>query len=128
MKLISSKIIRDFAPQMDLLNTIGGGVAQAQVRLDKREQGVILRVALPSASPDTFHVALHNQRLTVYGAYRHQPDDKLSAPLFMRMLDLPANLDVARIDAVQEGPELCVRIPYKRTNDEPRELDIRREE
>lgn len=128
MKLISSKIIRDFAPQMDLLNTIGGGVAQAQVRLDKREQGVILRVALPSASPDTFHVALHNQRLTVYGAYRHQPDDKLSAPLFMRMLDLPANLDVARIDAVQEGPELRVRIPYKRTNDEPRELDIRREE
>jgi len=113
---------------MDLLNTIGGGVAQAQVRLDKREQGVILRVALPSASPDTFHVALHNQRLTVYSAYRHQPDDKLSAPLFMRMLDLPANLDVARIDAVQEGPELRVRIPYKRTNDEPRELDIRREE
>jgi len=128
MKLISSKIIREFAPQMDLLNTIGGGVAQAQVRLDKREQGVILRVALPSASPDTFHVALHNQRLTVYSAYRHQPDDKLSAPLFMRMLDLPANLDVARIDAVQEGPELRVRIPYKRTNDEPRELDIRREE
>lgn len=128
MKLISSKKIREFAPQMDLLNTIGGGVAQAQVRLDKREQGVILRVALPSASPDTFHVALHNQRLTVYSAYRHQPDDKLSAPLFMRMLDLPANLDVARIDAVQEGPELRVRIPYKRTNDEPRELDIRREE
>ena len=128
MKLISSKIIRDFAPQMDLLNTIGGGVAQPQVRLDKRAQGVILRVALPSASPDTFHVALHNQRLTVYGAYRHHPDDELSAPLFVRVLDLPANLDVARIDAVQEGPELRVRIPYKRTNDEPRELDIRREE
>jgi HSP20 family protein len=128
MKLISSKIIRDFAPQMDLLNTIGGGVAQPQVRLDKREQGVILKVALPSASPDTFHVALHNQRLTVYGAYRHQPDDELSAPLFMRMLDLPANLDVARIDAVQHGTELRVRIPYKRTNDEPRELDIRHED
>ena len=128
MKLINSKIIRDFAPQMDLLNTIGGGVAQPQVRLDKRKQGVILRVALPSASPDTFHVALHNQRLTVYGAYRHQPDDELSAPLFMRVLDLPANLDVARIDAVQHGPELRVRIPYKRTNDEPRELDIRHEE
>ncbi|AMJ67727.1 Hsp20/alpha crystallin family protein [Hymenobacter sp. PAMC 26628] len=128
MKLISSKIIRDFAPQMDLLNTIGGGVAQPQVRLDKRQQGVILRVALPSASPDTFHVALHNQRLTVYGAYRHQPDDKLSAPLFTRVLDLPANLDVARIDAVQQGPELRVRIPYKHTNDEPRELDIRHED
>ncbi|OGX82538.1 hypothetical protein BEN49_13500 [Hymenobacter coccineus] len=113
---------------MDLLNTIGGGVAQAQVRLDKREQGVILRVVLPSASPDTFHVALHNQRLTVYGAYRHQPDDELSAPLFMRVLDLPANLDVARIDAVQHGAELHVRIPYKNTNDEPRELDIRHEE
>ncbi len=128
MKLISSKTIRDFAPQLDLLNTIGGGVAQPQVRLDKREKGVILRVALPSASPETFHVALHNQRLTVYGAYRHQPDDELSAPLFVRMLDLPANLDVARIDAVQEGPELRVRIPYKRLNDEPRELDIRRGE
>ena len=46
----------------------------------------------------------------------------------MRVLDLPANLDVARIDASQEGSELRVRIPYKRLNDEPRELDIRRGE
>ena len=28
MKLISSKFIHSIAPQLDLLNTIGGGVAQ----------------------------------------------------------------------------------------------------
>lgn len=126
MKLISPEFIRNIAPQLDLLNTIGGGVAQAQLRLDKRPKGVVLRVAAPSVAPESFHVVLNDQRLTVYGEYRHQPDDQLAAPLFVQTLDLPGNLDLARIDAVHEGAELRIRIPYKDTTNEQREIDIRR--
>lgn len=126
MKLISPEFIRNIAPQLDLLNTIGGGVAQAQLRLEKRAKGVVLRVAAPTVAPESFHVVLNGQRLTVYGEYRHQPDDQLAAPLFVQTLDLPRNLDLARIDAVHEGAELRIRIPFQDTTNEQREIDIRR--
>ena len=125
MKLISSKFIHNIAPQLDLLNTIGGGVAQPQIRVDQRKKGVILRVAMPTVAADRFRVVLNNQKLTVFGEYRHEPDDQLSAPLFVQTLDLPNNLDLTRIDAVHEGQELRVRIPFSNTNDQQREIDIR---
>ena len=125
MKLISSKFIHNIAPQLDLLNTIGGGVAQPQIRVDQRPKGVVLRVAMPTVAADRFRVVLNNQKLTVFGEYRHEPDDQLGAPLFVQTLDLPTNLDLTRIDAVHEGQELRVRIPFSNTNDQQREIDIR---
>ncbi|RFP66743.1 Hsp20/alpha crystallin family protein [Hymenobacter lapidiphilus] len=124
MNLISKEFIRNIAPQLDLLNTLGGGIAQAQMRVDKREKGVIVRVALPSVNPQNFHVVLNENTLTVYAEFRHTPDDKLAAPLFSHTLSLPAGLNASRIDAVFEGSELLVRIPYA-ANDEPREIDIK---
>ncbi|MBG8555238.1 Hsp20/alpha crystallin family protein [Hymenobacter guriensis] len=125
MKLISQEFIRNLVPQLDLLNTLGGGVAQATMRIDKREKGVVIRVAAPSVQPDNFHVVLNNQHLTVYGEYRHEPEAPLAAPLFVRSLDLPDTLDLTRIDAVHEGRELLVRIPYKDSTSHPREINIR---
>ena len=125
MKLISSKFIHNIAPQLDLLNTIGGGVAQPHIRVDQRPKGVILRVAMPTVAADRFRVVLNNQKLTVFGEYRHEPDDQLAAPLFVQTLDLPNNLDLTRIDAVHEGQELRVRIPFSNANDQQREIDIR---
>ncbi|TGE09447.1 Hsp20/alpha crystallin family protein [Hymenobacter fodinae] len=113
MNLISKEFIHNIAPQLDLLNTLGGGIAQAMLRVDQREKGVVVRVALPSVSPDNFHVLLQNNTLTVYADYRHTPEDQLSAPLFSRTLNLPANLDANRVDAVFEGQELQVRIPFR---------------
>ncbi|GAA4044875.1 hypothetical protein GCM10022409_33690 [Hymenobacter glaciei] len=127
MKLISSKFIHSIAPQLDLLNTIGGGVAQPQVRIDQHPKGVIVRVAMPTVSADSFRVVLNQNKLTVFSEYRHEPDDQLAAPLFVQTLELPANLDPARIDAIHEGQELRVRIPFVNPNNQ-REIDVKREE
>ena len=125
MKFISPKFIRTIAPQLDLLNTIGGGVAQPQIRIDQRPKGVVVRVAMPTVSADSFRVVLNNQQLTVFSEYRHEPDDQLAAPLFVQTLNLPTNLDLARIDAVQEDGELRVRIPFLNPSDQQREINIR---
>lgn len=125
MKFISPKFIRSIAPQLDLLNTIGGGVAQPQLRVDQRPKGVMLRVAMPTVRADSFRVVLNQQQLTVFGEYRHEPEAQLAAPLFVQTLDLPTNLDLTRIDAVHEGNELRVRIPFLNPSDQQREIDIR---
>ena len=127
MKLISSKFIRNLAPQLNLLNTIGGGVAQAQVRLDRRPKGVVVRVAMPTVASDTFRVVLNDRKLTVFSQFRHDAGAEVAAPLFLQTLDLPANLNVARIDAVHSNGELQVRIPFNGANQQ-REIDVREEE
>lgn len=125
MKLISQEFIRNIAPQLNLLNTLGGGTAQAHLRVDKVAKGVVVRVAAPSVRPENFHVLLDNNRLTVYCDYRHAEDDKMSAPLFAQTLDLPANLDLDRIDAVHEANELRIRIPFQDSASSRREIDIK---
>ena len=125
MKFISPKFIRTIAPQLDLLNTIGGGVAQHQLRVDQHPQGMVLRVTMPTVPTENFRVVLNQQKLTVYGEYRHESTDKLSVPLFVQTLDLPNNLDLSRIDAVHKGRELRVRIPFLNPTDQQREIDIR---
>ena len=125
MNLISKEFIHNIAPQLDLLNTLGGGIAQTTLRVDKREQGVVIRVAAPSVSPENFHVALDKNQLTVYCAYRHHPDDKLAAPLFAQTLALPDALDLDRIDAIHEDNELRIRIPYRNSASQHRDIDIK---
>lgn len=124
MKLISSKFIHSIAPQLDLLNTIGGGVAQPQVRVDQHPNGVIVRVAMPTVLADSFRVVLKQNQLTVFSEYRHGPDDPLAAPLFVQTLELPPNLDATRIDAIHQAQELRVRIPFVQPNQQ-REIDVK---
>lgn len=125
MNLISKEFIHNIAPQLDLLNTIGGGIAQAMLRVDKRKEGVVIRVAAPSVSPENFHVLLNERNLTVFCEYRHQAEDQLAAPLFNQTLSIPAGLDLDRIDAVHEDNELQIRIPYKDSATKRREIDIK---
>ena len=125
MKLISREFIRNIAPQLDLLNTIGGGVAQPKLHINQRPKGVVLHVTMPSVTAEHFHVVLNNNNLTVYGEYRHQPEDKLAAPLFVQQLNLPNNLDLTSINATHENGELRVAIPFKDPATQQREIDIR---
>ena len=124
MKLISSKFIHSIAPQLDLLNTIGGGVAQPRLQVEQHANGVIVHVAMPTVAADSFRVVLRQNQLTVFSEYRHRPDDPLAAPLFVQMLELPANLDASRIDAIHENQELRVRIPFAHPSQQ-REIDIK---
>jgi len=127
MKLISSKFIRNLAPQLNLLNTIGGGVAQAKVRIDHRSKGVIVHVAMPTVASESFRVVLNDRKLTVFSQFRHDLGAEMAAPLFLQTLDLPANLNVSRIDAVHSEGELQVRIPFNGASQQ-REIDVREEE
>ncbi|QHJ08337.1 Hsp20/alpha crystallin family protein [Hymenobacter busanensis] len=126
MNLISRNTIRNFLPQLDLLNTLGGGVAQPKLNLEKQARGVVISVALPTVDSERFHVVLDNNRLTVYAEFRHEPEAALAAPLFVHTFELPPALDLHRIDAVHENGELKVRIPFENPTDRRREIDIKR--
>ena len=111
MNLISKEFIRTIAPQLDLLNTVGGGIAQVQLRVHKQERGMVIRVSAPSVRPESFHVVLNERKLTIFCEFRHQSGGQLGAPFFTHTIDLPESLDLSGIEALHTERELQVRIP-----------------
>lgn len=126
MKFIKDKnILRNLANQIDLLNTINGGVAETVVRVDKRERGAIIRVSAPSVQPEAFQVVLHNNILIVFSTLKREDNPELVAPLFHQTYLLPPQVNLSGIEAVHENNELQVRLPYYVATKEPRIIQIK---
>ena len=126
MKLIKDKnLLRNAAHFIDLMNTMGGGVCQTQVRLDKLKKGAVLKVAAPTVAPEAFNIALDKNKLTVFAALNSEGNNQLRAPLFHQEFILPAHIALDKIKAVYEGNELQVRLPYYETG--TRQIDIEME-
>lgn len=125
MKLIKNKeFLQQIAHQIDVLNTLGGGISLPQVEIDKHEKGAIIRVSIPSVSPEAYHIALNQNQLTVVAARQSENDSESLMPLFSQQFMLPPQVDLSRIDAVFEDKELQVRLPYHTSVYKTRNIDI----
>lgn len=113
MKLIKDKkFLQTIARQIDLWNTLGGGIVQTNVAIEKRKKGMIIHVSAPSVNPEAFQVLLNLNKLTVFAALPSQENTEMQIPLFHQEFVLPVNVELTKINAVYEGNELQVRIPF----------------
>ncbi|MDQ4139851.1 MAG: Hsp20/alpha crystallin family protein [Bacteroidota bacterium] len=126
MKLIKDKkFLQQIAHQIDVLNTLGGGISLPQVKVDKHEKGAIIRVAIPSVSPKAYQIALNQNQLTIMAIHRPENDSDAVFPLFSQHFMLPPQIDLSRIDAVFADQELQVRLPYHTSVYQTRNIDIK---
>lgn len=123
MKLIKDKkFLQNIAHYIDATNTVGGGVIQPQVRLEKRKKEAILQILLPGVEAEQCQVILDKNQLTVMALHQQDSLTATLAPLFHQNFVLPANIDYAQMRVVHEGRELRVHLPYLPGG--PRLLDI----
>ena len=123
MKLINDKkFLRTIAQQIDLWNTLGGGVVQTNVAVEKRKKGIVIRVSAPSVNPEAFQILLQQNKLTLFAALPSQENAEMQAPLFHQEFILPLNAALDKIKAVYEGNELQVRVPFFESS--TRQIDI----
>jgi len=126
MKLIKDKqFLRNIAHQIDLLNTIGGGVSETYVDIKKYNRGAVINVWAAGVNPESFKVVLHNNQLTLFSILSSEENPEMAAPLFNRTFILPPQVDLGRIEAVHEDGQLQVRLPYFEGSNKPREIEIR---
>ncbi|OKL40893.1 Hsp20/alpha crystallin family protein [Pontibacter flavimaris] len=126
MKLIKDKeFLKNIAHQIDLLNTIGGGVSETYVHIEKYKKGAVINVWAAGVSPESFKVVLHNNQLTLFSILHDQENPEMAAPLFNRTFVLPPQVDLGRIEAVHEDGQLQVRLPYFEGTNKPREIEIK---
>ncbi|QMU30992.1 Hsp20/alpha crystallin family protein [Adhaeribacter radiodurans] len=126
MKLIKNKeFLQQIAHQIDVLNTLGGGISLPQVKVDKLEKGAIIWVAIPSVSPEAYQIALNHNQLTIMATHQSDADSEEAIPLFSQHFMLPPQVDLSRIDAVFADQELQVRLPYHTSVYQTRSIDIK---
>ena len=123
MKLIKDKkFLQTIARQIDQWNTLGGGVVQTNVGVEKRKKGLIIRVSAPSVDPEAFQLLLNRNQLTVFAMLPSQENTEAQTPLFHQEFLLPLNVALDKIKAVYDGNELEIRAPFFETN--IRQIDI----
>lgn len=123
MKLIKDKkFLQNVAQYIDLTNTIGGGVSQPTIQMDKRKSGALLRIHLPGVEPEQWQVVVDKNTLTVMALHQNEVNPAMQAPLFLHNFVLPPAVDYSKLAVVSEGRELRVSIPFLPQG--PRALEI----
>ncbi|PKV67304.1 Hsp20/alpha crystallin family protein [Pontibacter ramchanderi] len=126
MRIIKDKeFLKTIAHQIDLLNTVGGGVSETYVEVKKKRKSAIINVWAAGVNPESFKVVLHQNQLTIFSVLQSQEDPQMAVPMFNRIFKLPPQIDLGRIEAIYKDGELRVKLPYHDAALYPRQIDIR---
>ncbi|WP_347157567.1 Hsp20/alpha crystallin family protein [Pontibacter chitinilyticus] len=126
MKLIKDKeLLRNIALQIDLLNTVGGGVSETYVDIKKYKKGAVIEVWAAGVNPESFRVVLHNNQLTVLSTLHSEDNPEMAAPLFNKTFTLPPQVNLSKIEAVYHEGQLQVKLPYHESAGQAREIEIK---
>ncbi len=126
MKLIKDKeLLQNIAHQVNLLNTIGGGVSETYVDVKKYKKGAVIEVWAAAVNPELFRVMLNVNQLTILSAMHSEENPQILMPLFSRTFELPPQVDLTRIEAVYQEGQLQIRLPYVESADQLREIEIK---
>ena len=126
MKLIKDKeFLKNIAQQIDLLNTLGGGVSETYVDIKKYKKGAVINVWAASVDPEAFKVVLNNNQLSVFSVLQSKENPAMAAPLFNRTFMLPPQVDLGRVEAMYQEGQLKVKLPYYENTGHPREIEIK---
>jgi HSP20 family molecular chaperone IbpA len=113
MNILKHKnILKGLGQQIDLMNTLGGGVSMAQFQVKKRKDRLEVQVFAPSVGPEAMQVMIDQNRLTVLGISPAHSGSEVKMPLFYQVIEVPFQVDVAQIQARFEAGKLQVTLPY----------------
>ena len=118
--LQNKELLRDLLRHVDLFNSINGGTVNTSIEVVGYEDCILVKVAAPSVKVDAFNILLNYTRLTVsiWVKEEHQGHHRpLLVPLFAKGFDIPALVDLDKIEALYEEGELKVILPFKQTEE-----------
>jgi HSP20 family molecular chaperone IbpA len=128
---------RGFLKQIDLMNTLNGGVSMASLNMKEAEDSLTITVSAPGVSPEAFNIFIDHYKLIIFSTLQDNNSDEddfeksdmdvpMHVPMFYKSFDIPYFVDGNKIDAVYEEGVLKVVLPYrqKRTTLQ-RKIDIK---
>ncbi|MCJ8163858.1 Hsp20/alpha crystallin family protein [Pontibacter sp. E15-1] len=126
MKLIKDKeFLKNVAQQVDLLNTLGGGVSETYMDIKKYNKGAVITIWAATVDPEAFKIVLNNNQLSIFSVLQSKENPAMAAPLFNRTFMLPPQVNLSRVEAIYKEGRLMVKLPYYESTDQPREIEIK---
>lgn len=123
-------ILKNFTNEIDLLNTINGGVSPVRTDVEEIENEMRIHLQAPSIQPESFEIVVHGSQLIVLSflpdSFHQEADSEHSftIPLFRRVFDIPSFIDMERIEAVYENKTLQIHLPFKSEDQHQRRISI----
>jgi len=98
---------------VDVLNTLHGGVSEPQVSFSQLENAREIRIKAPSIAPESIQVEVNNNTLSIYYTMNITSAGKnIKLPYAIYNWQLPYFIDISKINAVVDGRELVVTLPF----------------
>ncbi|GAB3793295.1 hypothetical protein GCM10028819_04690 [Spirosoma humi] len=132
MKAIEN-VFQGTGGQIDLLNTLYGGSTQTTMNVEREDERLVITLSAPGVSANSFNVLVEGNKLVLYTllvstsnqSVADGASQRLAVPMFLRVLDIPAFVDVDSIDAVHEHGQVMVMLPFKDKEHMHRRIDIK---
>ncbi len=120
---------RGFLKQIDLMNTLNGGVSMASLNMEEQENSLVITVSAPGVSPESFNIFIDHYKLIILSTLPNEDlmdEENMYIPMFYKAFDIPYFVEGSKIDAVYEDGVLKVILPYReKSTTLQRKIDIK---
>lgn len=127
--LKNKKLLQGLLKQGDLLNTINGGVSMTRLLKEQHEDNFTIVLSAPTIPAEAYNVILNNKQLMIFSVLSdstlEEESELFNIPLFYKSFDLPTYINTDNIEAIHDGNELRVVLPFKETARYKRKIDIK---
>jgi len=104
---------KDLLTSVDVLNTLHGGVSEPFLSISEQTGRREMRVRLPGVSKDALQIEIRDNKLSVFYLIPILSMEKvIYLPQVIYNQPIPYFVDADKIEAVYEGRELIVRLPF----------------
>ena len=115
---LKENILSGFGKQIDIMNTINGGVAMTSFEIEQNKDGYVVNVKNKAINGENFHVELTSGFLNVYATLKSTDmkinnGNNLVVPHFLKQFPIPNEVDVTKIEAVYENGILKIFAPFR---------------
>lgn len=108
----NSNFLKEILNQVDLINTINGGVSMTSVNTLLQDNNFIIKVHTPGINKYAYHVEVINNMVLIYNLITIDKNNgPIQVPSFIKYIPLPNNANAEEIHAVHEDNELKVIVP-----------------
>lgn len=113
MRNNSHNILGEFVNHLDLLNTIGGGMAMTNVSAHENGSNLIIKLKTPCMEAENYHVEIVENVLRVFSTLNTESaEGTTKTPFFVRGFPIPYYVNSEKIEAVFDDKELKIFLPY----------------
>ncbi len=127
MKVEDKLLIKNLAQTAEIVNTINGGMSQAELLLDKGEEEWTAILRVPGVSPDRMRLEIRQGQLYIFHVLvaENENPDQVELPYLLAAVSLDKRIDFDRIIAEYEDNQLFITLPIdEEANGYERDIQI----